>query len=119
MARFLILFVLAASSAQAGDVAKGRAVFVQQCSICHSVAAHAPPGVGPSLFGVVGRKPGSVPGYAYSAAMRAAGQAWTLDRLDVYIESPQKTIPGIKMPYPGLKDAPKRQDLLSYLNSVK
>jgi len=46
--------------AKAADPAAGRSAFTSTCSICHAVQ----PGknvVGPSLFGVVGRKTGSVP----------------------------------------------------------
>ena len=53
------------------------------------------------------------------SAMKAATVAWDADRLNVYIESPSKTIPGIKMPYGGLKDAPRRGDLIAYLETLK
>ena len=94
-------------------------LFLQQCSICHSPAAHATPGVGPSLFGVVGRKPGTRARYSYSAARKSAGISWTPDRLNIYIESPSRTIPGIKMPYGGLKDPVRRDDLVAYLETLK
>jgi len=119
MARILIVLALIASPALAADASRGKAVFMQQCSICHTAVAGAPPGIGPSLFGVVNRKPGSLPGYAYSSAMRNAGTSWSPERLDTYIESPQKTIPGIKMPYAGLKYAAKRQDLIAHLETLK
>src|SRR5439155_17793651 len=49
------------------DVAAGEQVFAK-CQSCHSLTAN---GTGPDLMGVVGRKPGSEAGYAYSPAMQA------------------------------------------------
>ena len=122
MARLLIasIAVLAfAGTAEAANVNAGKAVFQSQCSICHGNTASSPPGVGPRLFGVMGRMAGTLPGFAYSSAMKKVGKPWTADRLDTYIEAPQKTIPGIIMPYPGLKDAGQRGDLIAYLASLK
>src|SRR5581483_908706 len=53
-----------------GDASAGRQVF-RKCQACHSLE----PGknlVGPSLAGVMDRKAGSVPNYAYSPAMKSA-----------------------------------------------
>ena len=61
--------------AKAADPAAGKSVFSSACSICHSVQ----PGknmVGPSLFGLVGRKTGSVPGFHYSPANQSANLTW-------------------------------------------
>ena len=107
------------SPCAAADAAKGKLVFLQQCSTCHSPVKGAAPILGPSLFGVVGRAAGTLPGYSYSVAMKAAGGTWTPQRLDTYIASPQATIPGIKMPYAGLKDATKRRDLIAFLATLK
>ena len=41
-----------------------RGAVFNQCKICHSLEAGKNL-VGPSLHGVIGRKAGSVPGYAY------------------------------------------------------
>lgn len=104
--------------AQAADVEAGQAVFRQQCAICHTVA----PGqnrIGPTLFGVVGRKTGEVPGYSYSVANKNSNLTWTPEELDKYLESPRTVIPGTKMPYAGLKDATKRQNLIGYLETLK
>ena len=51
--------------AAAQDAAAGAAVFKSQCGICHSVQAGRNM-TGPSLFGVVGRPAGKVPGFHYS-----------------------------------------------------
>ena len=104
--------VLAAGSAQAQDVAKGTAVF-RQCGICHSIE----PGetkLGPSLHGVVGRKAGTEPGFAYSDAMKAYGKVWDKDTLDAYLTNPAAAVPGGKM-IVGLPGATQRAELIAYL----
>jgi cytochrome c len=108
----------AAGPALAGDATKGKAVFQAECSICHAITANTP-GIGPSLAGVVGRKAGSLPHYAYSSAMKAAAFQWTPAKLTAYVQAPQKVVPGDKMPYAGLKDPAKVADLVAYLATLK
>lgn len=107
-----------ASQANAADPAAGKSVFNSVCSICHSIQ----PGknmVGPSLFGIMGRKTGSVPGFHYSPANQNANIVWDQATLDKYLQSPRSAIPGTLMTYSGLKDDTKRQDLIAYLATLK
>jgi cytochrome c len=107
-----------ALQAQAADPAAGKSVFNANCSICHSVQ----PGknlVGPSLFGIMGRKTGSIPGFHYSPANQNANITWDPATLDKYLQSPRAVIPGTIMTYAGLKDDTKRADLIAYLGSLK
>jgi cytochrome c len=113
---FAAVFAAQTASAQTGDPVKGKAAF-GVCAMCHSDTA-GKNGVGPSLFGVVGRQAGTAPGFKYSAAMKAAGP-WTADKLDAFITAPQKAVPGTAMPYAGLKDAAKRADIIAYLATLK
>ena len=102
---------------QAQQVARGKAVFESQCSICHSVA----PGVnsiGPTLFGVVGRSAGSVPGFEYTADHKKLGVTWDAATLDKYITNPRAMVPDTTMIYAGLKDDAKRADLIAYLETL-
>jgi cytochrome c len=104
--------------AWAGDAGAGKSVFQSSCAICHSVQ----PGqnkIGPTLFGIVGRKTGTVAGYSYSPANEAANLTWDDATLDKYLEAPRATIPGTKMTYAGVKDGGKRGDLISYLGTLK
>jgi cytochrome c len=110
---------LMGGAAQAADPVAGHNVFNAQCSICHSAAPSGITIIGPNLYGVVGRKAGTLKGYAYSAAMKASGITWTDDQLRAYLPSPQKTIPGIKMTYFGLKNPVQLENLLAYLNTLK
>lgn len=127
MARLLTpLFSLAlafsffpAGEGWAADAAAGRVVFQKQCSTCHSAQKGAAPILGPTLWGVVGRPTATVAGFKYSTAMKAAGGVWTEDRLRLYLAGPQKMIPGIRMTYPGLKNAGQLEDLLAWLKTLK
>ena len=99
-----------------GDPASGRQVF-KKCQVCHSLD----PGrdiLGPSLAGVVGRKSGSEPGYAYSPAMQQSNLVWDAKTLDAYLTDPQKVVPGNKMPFPGLQTAQDRSDVIDFLASA-
>jgi cytochrome c len=110
---------LAAAPASAGDPGHGRGVFNQQCSICHSSARNGPTIAGPTLFGVVGRKAGSVPGFNYSPAMRAAGFTWTSDKLHAYVSAPASVVPGNKMPFAGVKNPDQLDDVVAFLETLK
>jgi cytochrome c len=113
------LFAAQASPAGAADANRGRAVFASQCSSCHSDAHNGPAIVGPPLYGVLGRKAGSVPGFAYSLTMKGAGFTWTPDRLRAYLPAPRDYLPGVKMTYAGLKNPSQLDDLISYLNTLR
>jgi cytochrome c len=116
---FALATVLASSPAlAAGDSAAGEKVFKTQCSACHTVE----PGknrIGPSLFGVVGRHSGMVEGFRYSAANKNADLTWTPEELDKYLASPRTVVPGTIMTYAGLKNDTQRQDLITYLETLK
>jgi cytochrome c len=117
---FIVLgaaFTLVAAQARAQDAAAGEKVFKANCSICHS----AQPGrnmVGPSLFSVVDRHSGEIPGFHYSDANKNSGITWTVATLDRYIAGPREVVPGTKMTFPGLKDQKQRADLIAYLATL-
>jgi len=100
-----------------GNAAAGEKVFAQ-CKACH-VKDKGVNRVGPSLFGVVGRKAGTVPGYTYSAANKNSGVTWTPATLYSYLENPRKFMPGTKMAFAGIKNPQQRADLIAYLSTFK
>jgi len=114
---------LAAASAgqafAAGDAGRGHAVFATQCSICHSSNKGGGVVLGPPLYGVVGRKAGSVAGFSYSGAMKNAGFTWDSAHLHAYLPAPRTYLPGVRMTYPGLKDPAQLDDLVAYLQSLR
>jgi cytochrome c len=105
----------AATAAPAGDAVNGAKVF-NQCKVCH-VAEKGVNRVGPSLWGVVGRKASTVPGYTYSAANKKSGLTWDAKTLFVYLEAPQKLVPGTKMSFAGLKKPQDRADVIAFLKT--
>jgi cytochrome c len=101
-----------------GDAAKGEQT-AKQCAACHSFTDKANK-VGPSLMGVVGRKPATAEGYAYSDAFKkyaATAAAWDDATLDAYLKDPKAIIPGTKMTFAGLKDDAVRADLIAFLKT--
>ena len=99
------------------DAAAGEKVFAL-CRSCH-VLDDGVNRVGPSLYNIVGRKSGSVAGYAYSDANKASGVTWTTDVLFTYLKDPKGFMPGTKMAFPGIKDDQDRANLVAYLESTK
>lgn len=111
-------WLLAPAAATAGDAKAGQDVFKAECAECHSVAEGRNK-KGPSLFGIVGRKSGSVADYSYSDALKNIGWTWTPEQLHTYLSQPAKQAnPGTKMKYDGLDNAKDLDDLLSYLATL-
>jgi len=114
---FIVTVILAAAAPALADAAAGQKAFAV-CSTCHAVVAGRN-GIGPSLYGVVGRPAASLPGYKYSAAMTKSGLTWTSETLHTYLAAPGKTVPGTKMTYGGVKEAEKLDDVVAYLETLK
>jgi cytochrome c len=90
----------------------------KQCATCHVFEKGAPNGIGPNLYGVVGRPRASVPGFNYSAAMKAKGGEWTIDELNKFLANPQGYIPNVNMRFAGLPRGNQRADVIAYLNTL-
>lgn len=100
------------------NVAAGQAVSAK-CASCHNFTAENH--TGPGLFGVVGRKPGTHPGFGYSAAMVDFGNknpVWDYDHLDTFLKAPGKDVSGTKMTFVGLKKQEDRIAIIAYLHSL-
>jgi cytochrome c2 len=112
------IIAAALNPAGAQDASAGRTLFQSQCSICHSPQPNRNI-VGPSLFGVVGRHSGRMPGFSYSEANLRSGLTWDPATLDRYLSSPQKIVPGTLMTYPGLKNPQQRAAIIGYLSTLR
>lgn len=115
----LILLSALSASAAAQDARLGEVVFKRVCSACHISTADGPRKLGPSLFGVVGRKAGSLEGYKYSAAKRDPGLYWTLETLNPYLLNPREYLPGTTMAYAGVKSDVDRESVIEFLATLK
>jgi cytochrome c len=100
----------APTATPAGDAERGRMVY-QGCMGCHSIDEDD---VGPRHRGVVGRRAGSIPGYAYSPALKGSGIVWDAATLDRWLSNPQALVPGAKMFF-SLSNERMRADVIAYL----
>jgi cytochrome c len=117
MVAALMAFVGVVNVSQAaGDAAKGKAAFVRQCAICHTTEKDGPNRFGPNLFGILGRKAGSVPGFMYSRAFKAAASwDWNEDLVAGWIGAPGAMVPGTAMGvFQGVAQG-DRDDIVAYL----
>jgi cytochrome c2 len=117
LAASVLIAMGAVSSARAADADAGKRVF-NKCAVCHSPVA-GKNGVGPSLFGVVGRKSGTEPGYNYSDAMKGANKTWDEATLNAYLTDPKSVVPGNKMSFAGLPNADDRASVVAFLATLK
>lgn len=115
---FAVMLIAAGHAQAAGDAKRGADVFVEECGDCHS-PKEGKAKKGPPLFGVIGRKAGTVADFAYSEAMKQSGIVWAAEKIDAYITQPRKVVPGGKMKYDGLPDGNARADVIAYLLGLK
>jgi cytochrome c len=113
----LILTAMATRSAAAADVEAGKTAF-KKCALCHTTEAGKNK-IGPSLFGIVGRKSATLENFNYSEAMKKFDHTWDEEALDTYLADPRATVPGTKMIFPGIKDKTERDDVIAYLETLK
>ena len=113
-----LLLAGSTTAALAADPTAGEKIFKTQCAICHSVVA-GQNRIGPTLFGVVGRTAGSVPGFNYTADHKKLDVTWDPATLDKYLANPRAMVPDTSMVYAGLKNDAERADLIAYLETLK
>jgi cytochrome c len=106
-----------AEEAKAPELARGKRVF-RHCVHCHTVSRRGRHRIGPNLFGLFGRRAGTVPGFEFSKAWRNANFVWTEKTLDTYLRDPRRTIPNNQMQFDGLSRAEDRAALISYLKVI-
>lgn len=94
--------------------------FNDHCRECHTFVKDDNR-LGPSLYGVVGRKAGTEPGFAYSESVKDSGVTWTPATLDKWIKDPQAVIPGNAMspPFGGVADPAVRAKIIAFLKTLK
>lgn len=107
--------LLASADADAG------AAVARKCQSCHNFNKGDANKTGPALFEIVGAPVAHLDDFNYSDALLAlheAGQTWTYENLNHFLESPRKFAPGTKMTFAGLRSEKDRANILAYLQSL-
>lgn len=110
--------ILVPAAAQAQDAEAGKKIF-NRCKACHDIETGKNK-VGPHLDGIIGRKAGSLPDFAYSDAMKAAGEkgvVWDDANITAYMTDVKGFVPDNKMAFAGLKKPEDIANLIAYLKT--
>ena len=106
-----------AQEPKGADAQSGQLAFNNACRTCHSMN-EGDNRLGPNLHGIIGRKAGSVPGFAYSDAMKHADLVWDPSTLDRFIANPDAVVPSNNMkPFGGIASAEERAKVIAYLKT--
>jgi cytochrome c len=104
----------------AANVSAGQQVSAK-CQSCHTFTQGGPNGTGPNLYGVVGRKVGTEPGFSYDQPLQDLAKKqpiWTYDALYAWLKSPGTVAPGTKMTFVGLPSPQDRINIIAYLHTL-
>jgi cytochrome c len=103
-----------------GNAANGKELFMtKSCVACHGVTQGDASTVGPSLFGVVGRKAGTAQSLlGASENLKKYGVTWSAETLDEFLADPNAEVPGTPMAGV-LTDPQQRADVIAYLSTLK
>ncbi len=100
------------------DIERGKTV-AKACAACHTFDNGGKDGVGPHLWGIVGRTKDSVSGFAYSGELEKVGdKSWTYAELNAFLYKPKAYASGTKMNFIGVKKPEDRAALIAYLRSL-
>ena len=107
-----------------GDHKRGERYFYERiyggCGVCHTLVRDRK-WIGSSLYGIFGRKAGTIEGFVYSLAMRESGIVWDAKSIDRLIQNPRAFVPGTRMYYkgiPGPQHAQIRRDIIAFLKEA-
>lgn len=98
----------------AADPAAGEAVFAK-CTACHTIDQGGANGIGPNLYGTMGKAIAGHAGFAYSSALSDKGGEWSWENMDAWLTSPRAFANGTKMSFAGLSKPEDRANLMAFL----
>lgn len=97
-------------------LAQGEVQFARKCSVCHTLTPDGANRAGPTLYGLFGRRIGTLPGYPYSDALKQLDIVWTEETVSrLFKLGPDEYTPGSKMPLQKMTDRTQRDALVAYL----
>ena len=99
------------------EAAAGHIMFEHRCRVCHADDPSLK-SYGPSLIGVIGRKAGTLEGFAYSDALKASGIVWTEEALRAWMANNTGILPGTRMRHVGVTDKEEQDFLLAYIRTL-
>jgi cytochrome c len=89
------------------------------CIACHTLDPDDGNRAGPTLHGLFGRRIASLPGYAYSPALRDMDIVWTPETVSALFEvGPATYTPGTRMPEQTIGDPEDRAALIRFLQTA-
>lgn len=95
------------------DAAAGEKVFAK-CKSCHKIDGNN--ATGPHLNGIVNKAKAASAGFAYSETLAGmAGDVWSPENLNNFLENPKGYVPGTKMSFAGLPKVEDRANVIAYL----
>ena len=101
------------------DMSSGERHFQRKCSVCHTLVKDGRNRAGPTLFGIFGRKAGTLPCYPYSEGLRKSAIVWNEETIaKLFDHGPDVVTPGTKMPIQRLKNPAERDALIAFLKSA-
>lgn len=100
------------------DPAAGEAYTKTICVACHTFNEGGAAGVGPNLYNVVGGPHAHMPGFNYTAGMKAKTGPWTFAELNEWLFKPAAYVPGTRMIFPGIPNAQTRANVIDYLRTL-
>lgn len=98
------------------DMSKGAEVF-KKCASCHNANDGGANGIGPNLWGVIGKPLAQHAGFAYSDALKGKGGVWDFATMNEWLANPRKFASGTKMSFAGLAKPEDRANVIVWLNA--
>lgn len=97
------------------DAAAGEKIFAK-CTACHTIDQGGADGIGPNLYGVMGKPIGKhAAGFAYSSALSGHGGDWSWENMNEWLTSPRAFANGTKMSFAGLGKPEDRANVMAFL----
>ncbi|MGO1117907.1 c-type cytochrome [Rhodovibrionaceae bacterium A322] len=104
---------------EVSDEARRGAEVFRKCDVCHALTPETSLRAGPTLYGIFGRRAGTVAGYRYSDALNGSTVIWTSKTVsDLFTQGPDHYVPGTKMPVQRIDDPADRAALMAFLQAT-